>query len=78
MSEGDAGEPVDADMNIGGGLGSAGDIEIAPTGRTGADEDRIETLIDDSLQAVDPLAEARVDPSHPHNVANLLVDHRLG
>ena len=41
VTEGDAGEPVDADVNVGGGLFAAWDLEVSPTRRAGTDEDGV-------------------------------------
>src|SRR6266566_3018585 len=41
VSEGDAGEPIDADMDMGAGFLAAGELELAPARRAAADEDRI-------------------------------------
>ena len=57
---------------------AAGDVEVAPARGPCADEDRVEPLVDDGLEAIDALAEARIDPSHTDDVADLFVDGRLG
>src|SRR6185437_5697535 len=77
MAEGDARQPVDADMDVGGGLLAAGDVEVAAARRARADEDGVVAFLEQRLHAVDALAEARVD-AEVHDVADLLVDHRLG
>src|SRR6185312_3047228 len=77
MAEGDAGEPVDADMDVGGRLLAPGEVEVAAARRAGADEDRVVPLGGKRLQTVDPLAEARLD-AEVEDVADLLVDHRFG
>src|SRR6266853_4977602 len=41
MAERDAGQPIDADMDVGSGLLAARDVELAAARRAGADEDRI-------------------------------------
>src|ERR1700726_892769 len=58
MTEGDARQPVDADMDVGGGLLSARNIEVAAARRAGADEDRVIAFGQERLEAVDALAEA--------------------
>ena len=78
MAERDARQPVDADMDVGGGLLAAGDVEVAAARRAGADEDRVVALGEQRLQAVDALAEARLDAADADDVADLLVDHRFG
>ncbi len=82
MAEGDARQPVDADMDVGGGLPAAGNVEIAAARRAGADEDRVVALRKQRLHAVDALPETRLDAAARQegieDVADLLVDHRLG
>ena len=75
VAEGDAGEPVDADVDVGGGFLAAGHVEVAAARRAGADEDRVVALGQQRLQAVDALAEADLD-ADVEDVADLLVDHR--
>ena len=58
-------EPVDADVDVGRGLLAARDVEVAAARRAGADEHRVEPLGEDRLQAVDALAEARLDAPMP-------------
>ena len=50
-------QPVDADMDVGGGFLAAGDVEVAAARRAGADEDRVVVLGQQRLQAVDALAQ---------------------
>ena len=71
------GQPVDADMDVGGGFLAAGDVEVAAARRAGADEDRVVALGEQRLQAVDALAADELD-AEVEDVADLLVDHRLG
>ena len=78
VAEGDAGEPVDADMDIGGGFLAAGNVEVAAARRAGADEHRVVALVEQRLQAADVLAEAGLDAAHVDDVADLLVDAPLG
>ena len=62
-------------MDIGGRLLAAGHVEIAPTRRAGADENRIVAFVQDRLEAVDALvAEGDTEIEH---IADLLVDHRF-
>ncbi len=63
-------------MDVLGGLLAAGNVEVAAARRAGADEDRIVALREQPLQAVDALAEARLD-AHVDDVADLLVDDRF-
>src|SRR5437762_11097204 len=44
MAERDAGQPIDADMDIGGGFLAAGDVELAAARRAGADKDCVPAL----------------------------------
>ena len=41
-------EPVDADMDVGGGFLPAGNVEIAAARRAGADEDRVVAFVEDA------------------------------
>ncbi len=61
-------------MNVLGRLAAAGRVEIAAAGRAAADEDRVETLGEHRLEALDA---SRGDERSPgrQRVANLLVDH---
>src|SRR5260370_1352309 len=77
VAERDAGEPVDADMDVGGGLLAAADLEIAPARRARADEHGIPVFRQELLEAVDALAAAELD-ADVEDVIALLVDHRLG
>ncbi len=77
MAERDAGEPVDADVDMGGRLGAARDVEVATARRAAAHEDRVIVLGEQRLEAVDPLAEAH-DGAEACNVAHLLVDDAFG
>ena len=77
VAERDVGEPVDADMDVGGGFLAAGNVEVAAARRAGADEDRVEALAEQLLHAVDVLAAAELD-AEVEDVAALLVDHAVG
>jgi len=57
MAKRHAGEPVDADVDVGRRLAAAGDIQIAAAGRPTANEDRVEVLLEQGAQALDPLGE---------------------
>ena len=61
MPERDRGQPVDADMDIGGGFLAAGNVELASARRAGADEDRVPAFRQQRLQAVDALAADELD-----------------
>ena len=76
MAERDAGEPVDTDVDVGLGLLTARNIELAAARGAGADEHRVIALGQQALKALNPLAGA-----HGHaeagDVVHLLVDHRF-
>ena len=78
MAEGDARQPVDADMDVGGGFAAAGNDEIAAARRTGTDEDRVVAFGQHGGEAVDAAAIAGLDAADPDDVADLLVDDRFG
>ena len=77
VAERDRREPVDADMDVGGGFLAAGNVEVAAARRAGADEDRVVAFGEQRLQAVDALAAAELD-AEVEDVVALLVDHRFG
>src|SRR5207302_2738584 len=62
MAEGDAGQPVDADMDVGGGLLPAGDHELAAARRARADKHRVPAFREQRLHAADVMPEAGLDP----------------
>ena len=53
MAEGDAGEPVDADLDMGRRLAAAGHVEVAAARRAAADENCVIALAEQRLEAVD-------------------------
>ena len=61
VAERDRGQPVDADMDVGGGFLAAGNVEVAAARRAGADEDRVAAFGQQRLQAVDALAADELD-----------------
>src|SRR5450759_3898624 len=61
MTERHAGEPVDADVNIGGRLLAAGNVELASARRAGADKDSVVVLGEQLLQAVNALTAPELD-----------------
>jgi hypothetical protein len=77
VAERDAGEPVDADMDVPGGLSAARNVEIAAARRAGTDEDGVPILGEQRLEAVDALAGTELD-AEIEDVAALLVDDRFG
>ena len=56
---------------------AAGNVEVAPARRAGADEDRVPAFGEQRLQAVDRAAAAELD-AEIEDVAALLVDHLFG
>ena len=60
VAERDAGEPIDADMDVGRGFLAAGNLELASARRAAADEDRVVAFGEHRLQAVDALAEPQL------------------
>ena len=78
VPERDVGQPVDADMNVGGGFLPAGYVEVAAARRAGAGEHRVVAFVEDGLEAPDMLAEAGLDPADADDVTDFLVDHQLG
>ena len=69
-------QPVDADMDIGRSLSPARQVQVPATRCARADEDRVITLADQRLEAVDPLAQTHVQ-ALTGDVAHLFVDHFL-
>ena len=76
MAERHAGEPVDADMDIGGGFLAAGNLELAAARRAGADKDRVVVLGQQLLQAFDAMPAFELD-TEIEDVIGFLVDHRI-
>src|SRR5690606_38971119 len=72
-----AGEPVDADMDVGGGFLAAGNVEIAAARCTGADHDGIVAFGKQRLHAVDPGAATKID-AEIEDVIRFLIDHAVG
>src|SRR5579863_1518682 len=77
MTKRDAGEPVDADVNIACRILAAGDVELAAARRAGAYEDRVVIFGKQLLQAVDACTASELD-AEVENVVAFLVDHRIG
>ncbi len=76
VAERDAGQPVDADMDVLGRFLAAGNVEIAAARRAAADEDRVEVFGEQRLQAVDALAADKFD-AEIEDVIAFLVDARF-
>ena len=71
-------QPVDADVDVRRGFLAARNVEIAAARRAGADEYRVVAFAPASaFEAIDALAAAKLD-AEIEDVADLLVDHRLG
>src|SRR5690606_29672485 len=74
MAEGHRGEPVDADVDVGGRFPAARDVEIASARRAAADEHGIVPVGQQPFHAVDARAAPELDPE-VEDVTDLLVDH---
>src|SRR5205823_269953 len=72
--EGDGGEPVDADLDVGRRFLAAGNVEVLALGGAGADEDGIEAFLEQLLEALDLVTEARFD-AEVEDALDLLVEH---
>ena len=77
VAEGNARQPIDADVDVCRSFLAAGNIEVTPARRAAADEDRIKALAEQRLQAVDVLAGAKRH-AETEDVADFLVDDRFG
>ena len=77
MAEGDAGEPVNADVYVLGRFLAPGDVDVAPARRARTNEYRIVALRQQGFHAVHALAGAKLD-AEAEDVADFLVDHLLG
>ena len=77
VAERHGGQPVDADMDIGGGFVTAGNGQVAAARRAATDEDRVVVIVQQRLQAVDPLAEPHLH-AEVGDVADFLVDDVFG
>jgi hypothetical protein len=77
MAEGDARQPVDADMNVFRRFRAAGNVEIAATRRAATDKDCVPAFGDERLQAVNapPADELNTEIE---SIAAFLVDHIVG
>src|SRR5262249_35151705 len=71
VTEGNAGEPVDTDVDIGGGFLATGNVEVAAARSAATDEDRVPVLGQQRLEAVDALAAHELD-AEIEDVAALL------
>ena len=73
VAERDAGQPVDADMDVLDRFLAAGNVEVAAARRAAADEDGVEIFGEQRLQAVDALGADEFD-AEIEDVIALLVD----
>ena len=64
-------------MDVLGRFLAAGNVEVAPARRAGADEDRVPIFGKQRLHAVDALTAAELD-AEAEDVAAFLVDHAVG
>src|SRR5262252_9078484 len=76
MTKRDAGQPVDADMDVIRRLRAAGDVEIAPARRAATDEDCIPVVAQQRLEAADEFPEMGLH-SHVEDQIDLLVSYRF-
>src|SRR5208282_1827332 len=74
VAEGDAGQPVDADMDVLSRFVATGDVEVAAARRAAADENRVKPFGQQRLHAVDALAADKGD-AEIEDVVAFLVDH---
>ena len=77
VAERDVGEPVDADVDIGCGFLAAGNVEVTAARRARAHEHRVVAFGQHRLHRID-LLMAELDVADAGDVADFLVDHRLG
>src|SRR5258708_33128191 len=76
VAERNAGQPVDADMDVLGGFLAARNLEVAPARSAGTHKDGLEILGEQRSEAIDALAAAELD-AEIENVAAFLVDDGL-
>src|ERR1019366_7275058 len=77
MPEGDAGEPIDADVNVLGPFLAPRDVDVAAARRARTDEYRVVAFGQQGLHAVHALAGAKLD-AESEDVADFLVYDFLG
>ena len=77
VAERHAGEPVDPDVDVRRRFLAAGYVDLAAARRSATDEDRVPAFAEQRLHAVDARAGPEFD-AEIEDVADLLVDHRLG
>ena len=76
VPEGNGGEPVNANMDVGRALLPARNLQVAAARRAGTDEHRVVAFLYKRLEALDALPEASLDPE-TRDVADFLVDDLL-
>ncbi len=76
VAERDAGQPVDADMDVLGRFLAAGNFEVAAARRAAADKDGVKIFREQRLEAVDALAADEFD-AEIEDVIAFLVDDRF-
>ena len=74
MGEGNAGKPVKTDMNLCVCFFSSRNIQIAPFGGTGSDEDRVKFIFQKFFYAFYPDSEVALY-SHVQNVVHFFIKH---
>src|SRR4029077_9486312 len=74
VAKGDAGEPVDADVDVLGRFLAAGNVEVAAARCAAADKDGVEVFRQQRLHAVDALAAGESD-AEVKDVMAFLVEH---
>src|SRR5690606_38174706 len=75
--EGDRGQELDADVNIGGAFLAARDVEILPLRGACADKHCVEALVENGLEARHLVTEARLD-AEIEDAVHFLVEHVRG
>ena len=73
--EGDRRQPVDADVDVGGRFLAAGNFQVLALGGAGADEHGVEAFLEQRIEALDLVTEARLD-AEGENAFDFLVQHR--
>ena len=77
MAKGHRSKPVNADVDLFGGLLATGNHQITPARRTAANKNRVELLRQQSLHRIDALPAVELH-AQIEDIAGLFVDHRLG
>src|SRR5271154_5484052 len=77
MAEGDAGEPVNANVDVRPGLASTRYFEVAAARRAAADENRVVAFAHEAFQTVDATLRNELTAGR-QRVTDLFVDHIVG